>query len=83
MERAELIFSSVAALLALTAAVFWFASAFGEVPRVAIYWDHAPENDPFSQSIKFSARMNVWAASFSGASALSWAMSLLAHVFKR
>ena len=59
-----------AALLALVAAVFWFLSAYGELPAMATYWGHAPESDPFYQAVKFSATMNRYAAGFSGASAL-------------
>jgi hypothetical protein len=55
-----------AALLALVAAVFWFLSAYGELPAVAMYWGHAPESDPFYQAVKFSATMNRWVSVVSG-----------------
>jgi hypothetical protein len=65
-----------AALLALVAAVFWFLSAYGELPAMAMYWGHAPESDPFYQAVKFSATMNRYAAGFSGASAICMSIGL-------
>jgi hypothetical protein len=65
-----------AALLAITAAVFWFLSAYGKLPPMVSYWDKAPESDPFYGAVKFSAVTNRWAAGFSGASALSMAARL-------
>jgi hypothetical protein len=59
-----------AAGLALVAAACWFASAYRELPVMATYWGHTPDNDPFFQAVKFSARWNRYAAGFSGASAL-------------
>jgi hypothetical protein len=68
-------FEVVAAALALIAAGFWFASAWGHVPPpVAYLGDRAPDWDPFYKAVQFSALMNTFAASFSGASALSWAL---------
>jgi hypothetical protein len=48
-----------AAAAALLAAVFWFFSAYGELPRTITYWGSTPESDPFRQAIKFSAEMNL------------------------
>jgi hypothetical protein len=56
MKRAELILSGIAALLAVVANCFWFASAVGEVPQMITYLGHTPENDPFFQSLQFSVR---------------------------
>jgi hypothetical protein len=64
------------ALLAITAAVFWFLSAYGELAPMIGYWEQTPASDPFYQTVKFSAAMNQWAAGFSGASALSMAARL-------
>jgi hypothetical protein len=72
-----------AALLALVAAVFWFLSAYGELPAMATYWGHAPESDPFYQAVKFSATMNRWAAGFSGASALCMGVGLIIRQRRR
>jgi hypothetical protein len=58
------------AVFALVAAVFWFVSAYGKLPPIVAYFDYTPEHDPFSKAIKFSARMNRWAAALSGLSAL-------------
>ncbi len=58
-----------AAVFALTAAIFWFLSAYGDVPPMLTYWGGAPVDDPFYQSVRFSAAMNKWAAIFSCASA--------------
>jgi hypothetical protein len=60
----------VAAVSAFLAAVFWFLSAYGKLPPMLPYWDEVPEHDPFYRAVKFSARMNRWAAGFSGMSAL-------------
>ena len=72
-----------AALLALVAAVFWFLSAYGELPAVAMYWGHAPESDPFYQAVKFSATMNRYAAGFSGGSALCMGVGLIIRQRRR
>jgi hypothetical protein len=58
------------AATALVAAVFWFLSAYGKLPPMVTYWNLAPVDDPFFTAIKFSAKMNRWAAGFSGLSAL-------------
>jgi hypothetical protein len=65
-----------AAITALFAALFWFYSAYGELPKMITYWGSTPESDPFRQAIKFSAQMNRWAAGFSGLSALCMSISL-------
>jgi len=65
----------VAAMFALTAAIFWFLSAYGELPPMLTYFDGAPANDPFYQAIRFSAVMNKWAAFFSFGSAASMGMA--------
>jgi hypothetical protein len=62
-----------AALLAITAAVFWFLSAYGKLPPMVAYWGQTPESDPYYEAVKFSAVMSRWAAGFSVASALSMA----------
>jgi hypothetical protein len=59
-----------AAVFALIAAIFWFLSAYGKLPSMITYWDQTPENDPFYTAVKFSAKMNRWAAGLSGLSAL-------------
>jgi len=59
-----------ATLFAFAAAIFWFFSAYGEWPQMLSYWDATPESDPFYNAVKFSARMNRWAAGFSGLSAM-------------
>lgn len=46
-------------------------------PMIA-YWDSVLEHDPFYGAVKFSARMNRWAAGFSGLSALCMGIELFA-----
>jgi hypothetical protein len=58
-----------AALFAFFAAIFWFLSATGDMPKMLTYWDATPENDPFRVALQFTARMNWWASIFSGFSA--------------
>jgi Na+/proline symporter len=65
-----------AAILAFAAAVFWFLSAYGKLPPMVAYFDQAPASDPFYQAVKFSAKMNQWAAGFSGASAFFMGLRL-------
>ena len=65
-----------AAGFAFIAAIFWFLSAYGKLPPMHPYWGQTPENDPFFKALKFSGRMNKWAAGFSGLSALCMAMKL-------
>lgn len=64
------------AIFALAAAVFWFLSAAGSLPKMVAYWDQAPETDAFFVAIKFSASMNRIAAAFSGLSALCAGLKL-------
>jgi hypothetical protein len=59
-----------AALFAFAAAIFWFLSAYGKLPRMITYPGYTPDTDPFFKAVKFSAMMNRWAAAFSGLSAL-------------
>jgi hypothetical protein len=66
-----------AAACAIGAAIFWFMSAYGKLPPMGMYWDAAPPNDPFYIAIKFSAKMNRWAAGFSGLSALCMAIKIM------
>lgn len=65
-----------AALTAFVAAVFWFLSAYGALPKMVSYFDQAPQTDPFFMAVKYSAMMNRWAAGFSGVSALLISASL-------
>ena len=65
-----------AAVFALLAAVFWFLSAARKVPPMRMYWDKAPDTDPFLQAVKFSAYMNTIAALCSGVSAALIAVKL-------
>jgi hypothetical protein len=66
-----------AALFAFAAAIFWFLSAYGKLPPMIAYWDQTPQTDPFYLAVKFSARMNRWAAGLSGLSALCMGVKLL------
>jgi hypothetical protein len=65
-----------AALSAFVAAIFWFLSAYGKLPPMGSYWDAVPEHDPFYRTVRYSVRMNRWAAGFSGLSALCMAIEL-------
>jgi hypothetical protein len=65
-----------AACLALVAAVFWFLSAYGNLPPMITYWGSTPDTDPFYLAVKFSAVMNRWAAGFRGTSALCMGLRL-------
>jgi hypothetical protein len=67
----------VTAGFAFIAAVFWFLSAYGNVPPLIAYWDYTPATDAFYRAVKFSARMNRDAAFFSGLSALSMTLRLV------
>jgi hypothetical protein len=42
-----------AALFAFVAAIFWFLSAYGKLPRMITYPGYTPDTDPF-----FKARLN-------------------------
>ena len=46
------------------------------------YWDSAPESDPFYQAVKFSARMNTFAALASGASTFLLSIPLSTGVMR-
>jgi hypothetical protein len=63
------VFEIGAALFAVVTAVFWFLSAYGELPQMATYWDTAPVDE--------AAIMTSWAAGLIGASALCAAVSFL------
>lgn len=66
-----------AALFAFLAAIFWFLSAYGKLPPMGMYWDSAAPDDPYFLAVKFSAKMNRWAAGLSGASALCMAIKIM------
>jgi hypothetical protein len=66
----------VGAIFALAAAFFWFLSAWGKIPTLTTYWGAMPEDAPFFVALKFSAKMNNWAAALSAASALCVGVSL-------
>ena len=57
------------ALFAFAAAVFWFLSAYGELPPILTYWDATPPSDPYRIAVARSARLNSIAALLSGLSA--------------
>ena len=40
------------------------------------YWDGATESDPFYQAVRFSARMNTYAALASGVSAVLFGLRI-------
>jgi hypothetical protein len=63
-------------LLAVAAALFWFLSAYGPLPPMMSYWGSAPDVDPFYQALKYSAKMNAYAALLSGLSALCIGLGL-------
>jgi len=62
-------FDASTAVCALIAGVYWFLSAAGRTRKLSIRENGAAE--PFYEALQFSARMNRWAAGFSGASAIS------------
>ncbi|HZP69245.1 MAG TPA: hypothetical protein VFB29_04815 [Pseudolabrys sp.] len=66
-----------AATTAFAAAVFWFISARGKLPAMVAYYDFTPPNDPFYMAVKFSAKMNRFAAFFSGLSALCMGIKIV------
>ena len=66
------------AIFAFAAGVFWFLSAYGKLPPMVAYWDATPSSDPFYVAMKFSAKMNQWAAGFSCASAMCAAAKFFA-----
>ena len=66
-----------AAIFAFIAAVFWFLSAAGKLPPMVTYWGGTPDSDPFYQAVKFSAYMNMIAATASGISAALISAKLL------
>jgi multisubunit Na+/H+ antiporter MnhC subunit len=68
-----------ACVLAFVAAVFWFLSAYESPPPMVTYWGGAPLSDPLHQALVLSARMNTFAAAFSGLSALCMAAKLFKH----
>jgi hypothetical protein len=53
----------------LIAAALWFWSAARRLPRAVTYFDYTPDDDPRERAIRFSARLNAWAAFFTGLSA--------------
>jgi hypothetical protein len=66
-----------AIVFGIGAAIFWFLSAYGELPPMIAYRDAAPPNDPLYVAIKFTARMNRWAAGLSGLSVLCMAIKIM------
>jgi hypothetical protein len=70
VKRMVLGLSLASGIFAFSAAVFWFISAANQPPPMVTYWDGAPPTDTFYASLAFGARMNRWAAFFSGLSAV-------------
>jgi len=54
---------------AIFAAVFWWLSAAVPLPAPKAYFDQAPDNDPFFEAIKESARLSGVAARLAAISA--------------
>ncbi len=69
-------FEFAAALFAFAAAVFWFFSASKNIPALESYWDAIPSDHPFFKAMRFTAKMNRWAAGLSGLSAVCVAASI-------
>ena len=69
------ILNIVAALAALAAAFFWFQSAAVRLPPTPIAFDVTAKNDKLHEALQSAARLNRWAAAFSGISALSVGLS--------
>jgi hypothetical protein len=70
------------AVFAVVAAGFWFASAAEALPPMLSYWGGVPVNDPFYSAIRFSAKMNAFAAVFSGVSAVCMGISAILRWFQ-
>ena len=66
-----------AAVFGIGAVIFWFRSAYGELPPMVAYWDAAPQSDPLYMAIKFAPRMNRWAAGLSALSAVCMAIKII------
>jgi len=73
MSRAVLWLSVFSAVAAFGAAIFWFLSAWGDIPPPVAYFDQTPATDLFFRAVQHSARMNQIAAALSGVSALAFA----------
>jgi hypothetical protein len=71
------------AIFAFFAAVFWFLSAYGDLPQMVTYLGWTPAADPFYSAIRFSAHMNTWAAVLSGLSALCMSIKAVMTVVRR
>lgn len=76
MRRPIFWLSVISAVAAFGAAVFWFLSAWGDIPPPIAYYDQAPATDPFFRAVQHSARMNQIAAALSGVSALTFAATI-------
>jgi hypothetical protein len=70
------------AVFAVVAAGFWFASAAGALPPILSYWGGVPADDPFYSAIRFSAKMNAFAAVFSGVSAVCMCTTAMLRWFQ-
>lgn len=57
------------AAFSLIAAVIWFLSAAKPLPEMVTYWDGTPPDDAFYVALQASAKLNRWAALFSGLAA--------------
>ena len=68
-DVAELALDIGVALFAFAAAIYWFRSAYGDLPQMGSYWGSVPKDDPFFQAMQFAAEMNRKAALLSGFSA--------------
>jgi len=54
----------------VASAIAWFMSAAVKLPAPGSYWDQIPMDDPFFTALRKGARINTYAAAFSGIAAL-------------
>ena len=73
----QLIANVGVAAFSLIAAVMWFLSAAKPLPEMVTYWDSTPADDAFYVALKASAKLNRWAALFSGLAAVCAFLSVV------
>ena len=76
MEKVQLAANVGVAVFSLIAAALWFLSAAKPLPEMGTYWDRTPSSDPFYVALRASARLNRWAAFFSGLAAVCAVLSV-------
>ncbi|MGH7088006.1 MAG: hypothetical protein ACREFQ_03810, partial [Stellaceae bacterium] len=82
LRSGKAVFLLISAVSAGAAAYYWFVSALVPLPRMITYWGSTPENDPFYQALKQSAKLSQDGAFYASVSAITLAVAVVLEIFE-